>query len=250
MTFRMRPFDEPIEPVAFPSEGHSIDFHMQPSGLCSLNPAQRLGDVPAPGQLAITVRAQCIERNIDPLHPETSESFNMVRQLRSVGRQRQFLETARRKVVRQALEQLHDPPTNQWLTARDTQLAHTQIDEGAGQAEQLFNGQELRLRKELHPLCHAIGASKITAVGHRQPQIADLATKGIDERVSGFSHQPTRLRCNTPQIKRNATIKTITPVRRRICSSGSPPAARRAPSCPPTITAIAKGQKVAASAAI
>ena len=60
-------------------------------------------------------------------------------------------------------------------------------DEGAAQAVELFEREQVGLGQERHVLRHAIDAAEIAAVGHRDAQIGDRAPERIDE-GRGRSH--------------------------------------------------------------
>jgi len=105
-----------------------------------------------------------------------------VSSFRAVGGERQFLQRAGLQVPRHRLEERHDPLANQRFAAGDAQLLDAEADEGGAQAVELLQRQKFLLRQEGHVLGHAVGAAKIAAVGHRDPEVADRTLERIDER--------------------------------------------------------------------
>jgi hypothetical protein len=71
--------------------------------------------------------------------------------------------------------------TGQGLAPGQAQAARAQIDEGAAQAVQFLDGEDLGLGQELLVLGHAVGAAQVAAVGDGEAQITDAPLVRIEE---------------------------------------------------------------------
>ena len=109
------------------------------------------------------------------LTPSAASSARVFRELRAVGGERELLERAALQMARQRGDQRHDAAPHQRLAAGQPQLAHAARDEGAAQAVEFLEREQVGLRQERHVLRHAVDAAEIAAVGHRDAQIGDLA---------------------------------------------------------------------------
>ena len=79
------------------------------------------------------------------------------------GGQRQRVET---REGAQPFEKLMNAASNQRFTSGDADFPHSQLGKQARGSEEFFNGQHLGPRQKFHGLCHAVLASKITAICH------------------------------------------------------------------------------------
>lgn len=80
------------------------------------------------------------------------------------------------------VEECHDPLAHERLASGHAQLADAKLDETRAQAVELLEGQQFRLRQERHVLRHAVDASEIAAIGHRDAEIRDLPRERVDQR--------------------------------------------------------------------
>ena len=85
------------------------------------------------------------------------------------------------QMASERLEQGRDVAAHQRLAACEPQLAHAQTDEGAAEAIDLFERQQVGAGKERHVFRHAIDATEITTIRYGDLQIRNPAAKRIDK---------------------------------------------------------------------
>ena len=80
------------------------------------------------------------------------------------------------------VEERHDAFAYQRLTACDPQLFNAETDEGRTHAVEFFQRQELFLGQKGHVFRHAVHATEVAPVCHRDPKVCDGAGKGVNQR--------------------------------------------------------------------
>ena len=122
-----------------------------------------------------------VEAHGHALQAGVLERLRLAREQRAVGRQRQVEWRALGGAHRcQLLDQRLDTLAQQRLAAGQADLAHAQLDEHTREPADLLEAQERAVRQEAvrlaeHFLGHAVAASEVAAVGHRDAQIAQGA---------------------------------------------------------------------------
>ena len=110
---------------------------------------------------------------------------------------------------RQRLDQPHDVPPYQWLAAGEPELPHSAADEGGGDPVDLLEGQDLPVWQKGHVFRHTVNAAEIATVGHRDPEIGDLAAERIDQlRDRSGLREPDRLQ---KRIVHGVNFSTLAP---------------------------------------
>ena len=124
--------------------------------------------------------------------PALARSSAEAVELRAIGGQRQFAQRARLEVTRELADQRHQVSADERLAAGQPDLTGPTRDEGAAQALQLLERQEIALRQELHILRHAVDAAKIAAIGDRNADIIDMPAVRVDQRRTRFRGRDER----------------------------------------------------------
>jgi hypothetical protein len=123
-----------------PSSPHQATSRSNSSSLTPLRATQ----FPA-GDGRELVRVQCIDRHVDPPHPDLRQLRRILGELAAVRGDRQLVEVAGAKMARQRPEQVHDVAPDQGLAAGHAQFADAEAHEGAAQAVELFQAEDLGL---------------------------------------------------------------------------------------------------------
>ncbi len=185
MPLTVRPFDQAGQRGRIGIlQCDGIDLDLQPGRPGRRDPRERTVKRPAARQRVVGLRVQRIERDIDPLQARSRQPGGEFLQPRRVCCQAQFFETGA-KPVPQPFDQGDHVAPHQRLAARDADLGDAARDEGERDLFQLLEGQNLGLRQEFRPRLHAIPASKVAAIGHRQAQIGDPPPEGVDQGSRG-----------------------------------------------------------------
>src|SRR6478672_9128709 len=178
----MAPFEYWLDLVLVdPLERHHVDLDLEAGLARRRDPAEHLVEIAPAGDRPEPLRVYGVERHIDPPDPMPEQLPGIAVELAAIGGERQLLERARTQMPRQRLDQSHDIPPYQRLAAGEPELPHPAADEGGGDPVDLLEGQDLLFRQKGHVFRHAVNAAEIATVGHRDPQIGDLAAKRIDQ---------------------------------------------------------------------
>ena len=89
-----------------------------------------------------------IERYIDAANARRNEIARIFFKLRAIGRQSQFVESARTQVPRQRIDQRHDAAPHQRLAAGEAKLAYATRDKSRTQPVEFLQRQNLGLRQK------------------------------------------------------------------------------------------------------
>jgi hypothetical protein len=121
-----------------------------------------------------------VERDGDPAEARVGQRARLHGQQRAVRRQRQVEPVD----AREQRDQLLEVPPHQRLAARDADLLHAQGGEGAGEALDLLEGEQLGARQEAvvaaeDLLRHAVDAAEVAAVGDRDAQVAERPAETV-----------------------------------------------------------------------
>ena len=199
VAFGAAPGDEILDLVLVDAaQGHGVDLDPEAGGAGRVDARHHLAE-PAPARdLGELVGIARVEGDVHPAHARGVEPLRMARQLAAVGGERELVERAASQVAAQALEEADDALAHERLAAGDAELAHAQPHEGAAQAIQLLQRQQLRLGQEAHVLRHAIDAAEVAAIGDGDAKIGDVALERVDQH--GFhSAGARRLPGRTPR---------------------------------------------------
>ena len=136
---------------------------------------------------------QRVEADGDALQAGGDERLGLLRQQRTVRRQRQ-VEAAERG---QALDQQLEVAAEEWLAAGDPDLLDAVRDERAREPLDLLEAEELLAVHEAvaateHLPGHAVDAAEVATVGDGDPQVADRPAHGVD-RVRRRGHLRLRV---------------------------------------------------------
>ena len=174
------------------SQGDGVDLDRDPGGNRGVDPGDHAAKVAAAGDPGVSRGVEAIERDVGAADAMRGERHGMIGEVRAVGGQRQLVERARGEVPRQPADEIDEALAHQRLAAGQAQLAHPLPDEPGRQAVELGKFEHFGARQEGHPLGHAISASEVAAVGHRQPQIGDGAAIGVDHANASRKRRPRR----------------------------------------------------------
>ena len=163
-----------------PSKGHRVDAHPKPSFEGSIDPAQHIVKLPAPGDLPVLVGIERIKGDVDAAYTVPRKGRCEAGQLRAVGGHDHLVDLATIEVDREALKQFGKILADQRLPACQADLAYTSGDEGAGNVVEIADAEPIPMPREAHVLGHAVGAPQIAAVGHREPEVGDGAAERVD----------------------------------------------------------------------
>ena len=178
------PADQAVELVVVDAlEGDSVDLDRQPRPLGRFQALHDPVQLAPAGDRGELVRIERVERDVDPPHPQVGQLPGVAGQLAAVGGQGQLVERPALEVAREVADQAHDVAPDQGLAAGQAQLAHALAHEGAAQAVQLLEAQDLGLGQEGHVFRHAVDTAEVAAVSDRNPEIGDRPAEGIDHRT-------------------------------------------------------------------
>jgi hypothetical protein len=110
------------------------------------------------------------------------QAVRIARQLGGVGRQRKLPQHAVSQIPGKAAEQLHDFLPHQRLAAGNPDLFDPGGDEAPGDPVELFEREQFLAWQKRHRLGHAVSASQIATIRHRQPQVFHAPAKPINKR--------------------------------------------------------------------
>ena len=147
-------------------QGNRVDLQLQSGSLCGLDAGHDLIEVAPTGDRLELVGLQRIERHVQPLDAGRLQIAGKARQLRAIGRQRQFLEGAAVEMTRERTDEVHDVLAHQGLAAGQSQALDALCDEGRGQPVEFLQREKVALGQKLHVLGHAIDAAKVAAIRH------------------------------------------------------------------------------------
>lgn len=164
-------------------ERHHVDFHRQSCRLCGIDSGQHLFQIATARDGAEFGGVTCVERNIDASHPSRMQFARETRELAAICRECQFTEPVS-KPRAQPPEELHHIAAHERFSARYANALHAFAHKSHAQPFQFFQRQKLRPRQEWHVLRHAIDATEIATVCHRNPEIGNPAAKRIDHAVT------------------------------------------------------------------
>ncbi len=162
---------------------HGVDLDLEARRLRRVDPLHHLREIAPAGQSPEAVGVQRVERDVDALDPAIAKLRRIAGKLRAIGGDGQFVEASRADVARQRSKQGHDAAAHQRLAAGDANLARAEPHEGGAQPVEFLQRQQILLGQESHVLGHAIDATKVAAIRHRNADVGYGASKGIDERA-------------------------------------------------------------------
>lgn len=131
-------------------------------------------------QRAETVLAQAVQADVDASEARRLQRRGELREARPVGRQGEFVEPGQ---ARDALDERRQAGAHERLAAREPDPAHAERDERPRESGERVERQHVRARRESHVLRHAVHATEVAPVRHRQTHIRDSAAEAIDERA-------------------------------------------------------------------
>lgn len=131
-------------------------------------------------QRAETVLAQAVQADVDASEARRLQRRGELREARPVGRQGEFVEPGQ---ARDALDERRQAGAHERLAAREPDPAHAERDARPRESGERVERQHVRARQESHVLRHAVHATKVAPVRHRQTHIRDSAAEAIDERA-------------------------------------------------------------------
>ena len=182
----MRPRDQAREFVLIhPLERDGIDLDLQAGRLRGVNAGKDLVQSAPACDVAEFRRIERVERDIYAHYAEGREIGRILPKLRTVGRERQLVETTGSEVARECRKQRHDAAAHQRFAAGKAKLAYAARNEGGAQPVKLLERQQVRFRQEAHVLVHAVDAAEVAAICHRDPQVRNLAPERVDQRRTG-----------------------------------------------------------------
>ena len=174
------PGEHPVERLLVHAlHRHRVDLDGEAGCLGGEDAVQRRLDLAPAGDLGEPHRVERIQRHVHPPHPSIVQRLRVLCQLRAVGGHRQLVQPVPDPPA-QVLEQLHHVPPHQRLAAGDADLRGAQADEGGAETVEFLECQQVALRQEAHVFRHAIDATKVASVGHRDAQIGDGAAERVD----------------------------------------------------------------------
>ena len=120
----MRPLDQRGDFVLVHSlQRNGVDLHRKPRRTRRFDAGQNLVEIAPAGDGAEFGGIERIERHVDAANAAIGEFFGKTRQLRPVGRQRQFVKRAGAEMARQRAHQRHHVAANQRLAAGQSKLS-------------------------------------------------------------------------------------------------------------------------------
>ena len=162
-------------------ERHRVQFDLETRRLGRGDAFEHLQQGIAPGELGKPRAVECVERDIDPLHPRARQRLGVFSELRAVGGERQLRQIMPQPATQRG-EQIDDIAPHQRLAAGNADLGHPAGDEAGGQIIKLLEREHFLFGQEGHAFGHAIFAAQVAAVGDRKAQIGDAALEAVDQR--------------------------------------------------------------------
>ncbi len=177
-------------------------------------------------QRAETVLAQAVQADVDASEARRLQRRGELREARPVGRQGEFVEPGQ---ARDALDERRQAGAHERLAAREPDPAHAERDARPRESGERVERQHVRARWESHVLRHAVHATEVAPVRHRQTHIRDSAAEAIDERAGavdarGAGSPPAR---GSPRRAPGSERGGITRLTRRCGPTGRACPARR-----------------------
>lgn len=152
----------------------------KPGALRRGDAGQHVAQAARARQRAETVLAQAVQADVDASEARRLQRRGELREARPVGRQGEFVEPGQ---ARDALDERRQAGAHERLAAREPDPAHAERDERPRESGERVERQHVRARQESHVLRHAVHATEVAPVRHRQTHIRDSAAEAIDERA-------------------------------------------------------------------
>jgi diguanylate cyclase len=148
--------------------------------LGGVDPREHSIELSATGNLVKTPRIQAVEADIDPADMCGGQGTCMLRKQASVGRQSQFVKPPCGHMRAQMLHQNVDIAARQRLSACQAYAPNTMIDKPVRDERYFGVIEQFVARQEFLILWHAIMATEIAPVRHRNAQIINLSSETVE----------------------------------------------------------------------
>ena len=180
--------------VVYAALDDAVDFDGQSDRGGGIDAAEDAGDAEAEAvELAGGDVVEGIDGDVDAVEAGGAEGGSEFFEEPTVGREG---DVGQAEVVLERADEVGHVGAQERLAAREADFFHAERSEGAGDAGEFAEGHELRIAQEgvagaEDLLRHAVGATEITAVGHRDPEIAEGALELIDGAGHRRGENPT-----------------------------------------------------------
>ena len=161
------------------SKRDHVDLDRQPGRARRLDPAQRDIEVADARDMPERRRIEGVEAHVDTAHPCRRQHRRMFGKPHRVGRQRELVEAVADQRPQSHRERVDTAP-HERLAAGQADAADAACDETLGKFGHFLDAEHRRPGQEGHVFGHAITAAQVAAVGDRQAQVTDPATKSVD----------------------------------------------------------------------
>ena len=159
---------------------HRVDADGEAGRLGGEDAVQHLLQLAPAGHGGEGCRVQRVERDVDAADAGGVEVLRHLRELGAVGGERQLLQFAAPSAAAEGADQAQHVLPHQRLAAGQADALDAEADEGAAEAVQLLQAQDLGLGQEGHVLRHAVDAAEVAAIGDRDAEIGDPSAERID----------------------------------------------------------------------
>jgi hypothetical protein len=147
--------------------------------------AQDLVQGVAAGELVEAVALQRVHGDVEAVDPGAHELLGVASQEEAVGGDRQVVDPVDRG---DHPGQRREVAADQRLAAGEPDVADAHLGKQGHQARDLLEGEDLGALEPGQALGgHAVLAAEVAAVGDRDPQVSDVATVAVSQRLPGAS---------------------------------------------------------------
>ena len=166
-----------------PLSATALIFTASPGPLRGVDAGKHAIEIAAPRDRLESRGIEGVERDVDAAHAAMREFVGEACELRAVRGQRDLFERSRFEMPRERAEQARYVAADERLSAGDSDLARSHLDECRAEPVQLFDRQKFAPRQERHLLRHAIDTAEVAAVGDRHADIGDRPPERIASRA-------------------------------------------------------------------
>ena len=164
--------------IVHAADEHTVDLGVGKACVVGrLKAGQRVSKRSATRDGLVARGVERIQAHVEAREPRTPQAGRNGREQRGVGGHVHFVDA--RHGCDHA-HQINDATSHQGFSARETHLAHTQRCRRSYNVAHLLEGEDVGVREHGHAVIwHAVYAAAVTAVGHREAQVAYVASKLI-----------------------------------------------------------------------
>ena len=162
-------------------QGDGVYFHLKTRFQRGLDSVEHLRQPAPSGDHREFFRVERVQGHIDSIDAARSEAAGEFAELRTIRRECQLVEQSAFQMSRNRLEVLHDSAPDQRFSSGYSKLPDSERNERGAEPVEFLQGQQFLLGQELHFFRHAVHASEVAAISHRNTQISDRAPEWIHQ---------------------------------------------------------------------